>query len=168
LRLEVILKGKKGCVMRICIAVFVVFLISNSAVAGNVAQQVVRYRVDPINEISINGGSNSLVIDIGKDSRKTEGSAFWAITTNETDKRVMGSLDADMPPGVELLLELETPEGAVSKGSVSLSIDPQGLVTNISRVAQRDLKLTYKVITQTGAPEADVKRVITLVLTDVF
>ena len=154
--------------MRICVAVLMVFLISSLAVAGNVAQQVIRYRVDPINEISINGGSNSLVIDINRDTRKTIGSAFWAITTNETDKRVVGSLDADMPPGIELLLELEAPQGAVSKGSVRLSTDPQGLVANISRVAQGDLKVKYKVIAQTDTAEADLKRVITLVLTDGF
>lgn len=154
--------------MRICLAVLMVFLISTLAMAENVAQQVVTYRVDPINEISINGGLNSLVIDIDKDSRKTEGSAFWAITTNETDKRVMGSLDADMPPGVKLLLELEAPQGGESKGSVSLSTNPQGLVTNISRVAQDDLKLTYRVIAQTDTLEVDLQRVITLVLTDGF
>ena len=154
--------------MHFRMAVLIVLLMSGLAMGEEVAQQVVTYRVDPINEISINGGSYSLLIALGKDAKSNEGTAAWAITTNQTDKRVMGSLDADMPPGVKLLVELEAPQGAVSRGSVSLSTDPQGLVTHISRVAQDDLKLTYKVIAQTDTPEADLQRVITLVLTDGF
>jgi len=152
--------------MRFCLAILAVLLTSSLAMAGNVAQQVVTYRVDPINEISINRASNSLVIEIDKDLQKTEGSAVWAVTTNETDKRVIGSLDADMPPGVQLVLQLEGPQGAVSKGSVSASSSPQDLVTHISTVAQGDLKIRYRVVAEGGTSRVQLQRVLTLVLTD--
>jgi len=152
--------------MRFCLAILAVLLVSSLSMAGNVAQQVVTYRIDPINEISINRASNSLVIDIAKDSGKTKGSAVWAITTNETDKRVIGSLDADMPPGVQLVLQLEGPQGAVSKGSVSASSSPQDLVTHISTVAQGDLKIRYRVVAEGGTSRVQLQRVLTLVLTD--
>lgn len=154
--------------MRFVRPLLFVFVISNVAIAGNISQQVITYRIDPINEISINGGTSSLVITVDKDSQKTSGSASWAITTNETNKRVIGSIDADMPPGIKLYVELEAPKGSLNRGAVSLSTDPKNLVTHISRVAENNLRITYKLITETDTDEVELQRVLTLVLTDGF
>ncbi len=163
-KLEMVNKRKEGVLMRFGLVVLIVFWTSSLIIAGNITQQKVTYRIDPINEISINAGTNSLVISF--DDSKTEGRAKWAITTNENNKRVVGSLDEDLPPGVELYVELETPAGGLSRGSVSLSTDPQDLVTHIGRVAQDDLKLRYKVIAQTDTLRVELQRVLILVLTD--
>jgi hypothetical protein len=152
--------------MRFSFVLLIGLTISSLVLAGNTAQQKVTYRIDPINEISINGGENSLVLSL--DDSKTQGNATWAVTTNESKKRVMGSLDTDLPPGVKLYVELEAPESSVSKGVVSLSTNPQDLVTQISRVAKGDLNITYNLVTEADISKIEIQRVLTIVLTDGF
>jgi hypothetical protein len=139
---------------------------SSLVLAGNTAQQKVTYSIDPINEISINQGTNSLVMTI--DDSKNEGKAIWAITTNENNKRVVGSLDEDMPSGIKLFLELQAPEGSQSNGPVSMSANPQDLVNNISRVAKGDLNITYKLVAKSNIKKIEIQRVLTIVLVDGF
>jgi hypothetical protein len=157
-----------GAKMRFSLTLFLIFVASSLVMAGNVAQQVVTYQIDPINEISINWGTNSLAISFDNNSYNEIKSATWAITTNETNKRVMGSIDAEMPPGIELYVELEAPKGSSSNGPVSVSTNPQNLVTHISKVAQADLKITYKLAAETDTSKVKLQRVLTLVLTDGF
>ncbi len=152
--------------MRFSFVLLIVLTTSSLVLAGNTAQQKVTYRIDPINEISINQGENSLLLSF--DDSKTEGRNKWAITTNEDNKRVVGSLDADLPPGVKLYVELEAPEGSVSNGSVSMSTNPQDLVTHISRVAKGDLNITYKLVTESNINKIEIQRVLTIVLVDGF
>jgi len=154
--------------MRFGLALLLVFTMSSLVLAGNIAQQKITYQIDPINEISINGGSNALAISFDKDSQNSSGTANWAISTNETNKRVVGILDADLPPGVELYVELEAPKASLSNGSVSLSTNPQDLVTGINRVAQDNLKIGYKLTAEIESSGTELQRVLTLVLTDGF
>ena len=152
--------------MRFSLVLFLVFATSSLIMADNVTQQKVTYRIDPINEISINQGINSLIMAF--DDSRNEGKATWAITTNENNKRVMGSLDEEMPPGIKLFLELQAPQGSESNGPVNMSTDPQDLVTNISRVAQGDLNIKYKLIAESNIEKIEIQRVLTIVLVDVF
>jgi hypothetical protein len=154
--------------MRFGLIVVFVFWISSLVMAGNIAQQVITYRIDAVNEISINGGPNSLVIAGDKDLQKSVRSVSWAITTNETNKRVVGSLDADMPSGLTLFAKLEAPAGSFSSGSVVLSTTPRDLLTGISRVAEDNLKMTYTLTAETDTSVVQLQRVLTLILTDGF
>jgi len=156
---------KKGRKVRISLVVFFTFCISSLVIAGNIAQQEITFQIDPINEISINGGANSLVI---KGSGNGSGSTGWAITTNETNKRVVGIIDADMPPGITLYVQLEAPQGSLSSGRVAVTAKPQDLVTGISKVAEDNLGITYRLVTQPDANRVEAERVLTLVLTDGF
>jgi hypothetical protein len=159
-------RQRKGREMRFGLVLFLVFATSRLIIAENTAQQRINYRIDQINEISINGGGNSLVISF--DDSKTEGRAKWAITTNETNKRVVGCLDADLPSGLRLYVELQAPEGSESNGPVNVSTNPQDLVTHISRVAQGDLNITYKLVTKSNIEKIELQRVLTIVLVDGF
>ena len=152
--------------MRFGLVILLVFTMSSLVLGEKTAQQKVTYRIDPINEISINQGTNSLVISF--DDSKTEGKAIWAITTNENNKRVMGSLDADLPNGLKLYVELQAPQGSKSNGSLSISANPQDLVTHISRVAQGDLNITYKLVAEPNIEKIELQRVLTIVLMDGF
>ncbi|MGB2697872.1 MAG: hypothetical protein WBD28_08470 [Candidatus Zixiibacteriota bacterium] len=152
--------------MRFGLVILLVFTMSSLVLAGNIAQQKVNYRIESINEISINEGINSLVMSF--DDSKTEGRAKWAITTNENNKRVVGSLDEDLPPGLKLYVELQAPEGSLSKNPVNMSTNPQDLVTHISRVAQGDLNITYKLVTEPNISKIELRRVLTIVLMDGF
>jgi len=53
-----------------------------------------------INEVSVNGDLNPLVISSQKESAADD--VTWAVTTNETNKKLLGSIDVDMPPGVRI------------------------------------------------------------------
>ncbi len=143
-----------------------VFWTINLAMAGNTAQQIITLRVDVINEVSVNGDLNPLVISSQKGGATNN--ATWAVTTNETNKRVVGSIDADMPPGVTLYIELEAPNKAFSNGPVVLSATPQDLVTGISRVAKDNLKVVYTLFAETDTSVKQWQRVLTLTLTDGF
>lgn len=136
--------------------------IRSLAIAGDVAQQMVTFQVDAINELSINEGSNYLVIAVGEKS--STGHVSWTITTNETNKRIMGSIDADMAPGATLSVELEAPTGSLSKGPVILSTTPKSLVADISKVAEKKLRLTYMLFVDGNVEKS--QRVLTLTLTD--
>lgn len=136
--------------------------LNSLAIAGNVAQQIVTFQVNAISELSINGGSNHLSIAIGEKS--TTDYVCWAITTNETSKRVIGSIDADMPPGATLFVQLEAPTESLSKGPVIVSTTPKTLVADISKVAEKSLGLTYMLFVD-GNVEMS-QRVLTLTLTD--
>jgi hypothetical protein len=152
--------------MRFGLVILLVFTMSSPILAGNTAQQKVTYRIDPINKISINQRTNSLVVSF--DDTKTEGKAKWAITTNENNKRVVGSLDEDMPDGLLLYVELQAPEGSKSNGPVNMSANPQDLVNNISRVAKGDLNITYKLVAEPKIEKIEIQRVLTIVLVDGF
>jgi hypothetical protein len=139
---------------------------TNLAMAEDAVQQTITVRVDAINEVSVNGELNTLVISSQKGSAANN--ATWAVTTNETNKRLVGSIDADMPPGVTLSMELEAPSKALGNGPVVLSTTPQDLVTGISRVAEANLKVDYTLSTERGSRVERWQRVLTLTLTDGF
>ena len=138
----------------------------NLAMAEDAVQQTITVRVDAINEVSVNGELNTLVISSQKGSGTDN--ATWAVTTNETNKRLVGSIDADMPPGVRLSMELEAPDKAFSNGPVFLSTTPQDLVTGISRVAEANLKAVYTLSAESDSRVDQWQRVVTLTLTEGF
>jgi hypothetical protein len=149
------------------IAVLVSFLwAANLAMAEHAVQQTITVRVDAINEVSVNGELNTLVI--GSQKGSAANNATWAVTTNEINKKLVGSIDADLPPGVTLCIELEAPDKAFSNGPVALSTTPQDLVTGVSRVAEANLEVVYTVFTDTGSGVEQWQRVLTLTLTDGF
>lgn len=126
------------------------FAIAASAFAAadasaQTATQTVSYEVAAINEISVSG-SPSLVINSGTaGSGLTSASAAgtYAITTNETNRKVTAQIDSNMPSGVTLSVTLAAPTGGTSAGSVNLSTTAVDVVTGVSNVNQSGLGITY-------------------------
>ena len=126
------------------------FAIAASAFAATdasaqTATQTVSYEVAAINEISV-AGSPSLVINsatAGSGLTSASASGTYAITTNETNRKVTAQIDSNMPSGVTLSVTLAAPTGGTSAGSVNLSTTAVDVVTGVSNVNQSGLNITY-------------------------
>lgn len=115
--------------------------------AASSTTQVVTMEIDAVNEISISGSAPTLTIDAatpgsGPTSVSSSGITY-SITTNESDKKITGSIDSNMPTGTTLTANLGAPTGATSAGAVSLSTTDADLVTAISTLSETGKTLTY-------------------------
>jgi hypothetical protein len=112
------------------------------------ATQVVRFQVNAINQIGVNGSPAPLVIStatagLGPTS-VTAGGSSYAITTNESNQKITASLDQSLPSGVMLEVALGAPAGAASAGEVALGTAAADVVTGISATAAAALPITYR------------------------
>ncbi len=139
--------------------------------AANTAQQTVTFQVDAINEISVSGNPGNLVINTATPGSQptddTDNSTNWAVTTNGTNKKMTGDIDANMPANVTLQVNLVAPTGGSSSGDVSLSTTAADLVTSITGVAESALTITYTLsATIAAGVVTQDTRTVTLTLTD--
>lgn len=129
------------------VGLFLTYLFQGALFATNVATQTITFSIDPISEIAVSGDPPPLIATQapagGDPADVVDSSTFYAVTTNETDEKVLVSLNSDMPTGTMLCIMAEAPTGAVSQGSVDLNTSNQNLVTGISQVAQSNLLVTY-------------------------
>lgn len=109
------------------------------------ATQVVTYEVTAINQISVSGTPSLLINSGTAGSGLTSASAAgtYAITTNETNRKVTAQIDSNMPSGVTLSVTLAAPTGGTSAGAVNLSTTAVDVVTGVSNVNQSGLGVTY-------------------------
>jgi hypothetical protein len=134
----------------------------SDGVSAQTATQVVRFQVNPVNQIAVTGNPTPLVIDAA-----TAGSApasasasgtSYAITTNESNQKITASIDQPLPNGVTLEVALGAPAGAASAGPVPLGTAAADVVTGISGLAASSLPITYRLsaatTVQMSAPEA--------------
>lgn len=120
---------------------------SGIALAANTATQTVTYEVSAINELSVSGNPGTLTV-----STATAGSApdavsdatsTYAITTNETGRKITGAIDIAMPVGVTLTANLAAPTGGTSAGAVTLTALAADLVTGITELNESAKVITY-------------------------
>jgi hypothetical protein len=126
--------------------------VKSHAQSGGTADQSVTLEVKAINEIAFNG-SPSITINsasAGGAPVSQSANATYDITTNETNKKVTASLDADLPAGFTLSASLAAPSGATSAGAVDLGFTGHDVVTGISTVSATGLNVTYT-LTATAA-----------------
>jgi hypothetical protein len=144
-------------VKRICIAALVAATIglgasTAQAQESDVATQVVSFEVQAINLLSVSG-SPSLVINAsaaGSAPTSVTAGGTYSITTNEVNRKITASIDADMPSGVTLSVLFAQPTGA-SASSQSLSTSPADVVTAISTLNESGLSLTYTLSASSAA-----------------
>ena len=113
--------------------------------SAQTATQTVTYEVQAINQIAVSG-SPSLVISTavaGSAPTSVTAAATYAITTNESDRKITAQLDSDMPAGVTLSLQMAAPSGGASTGAQALSTSAVDLVTGVSLLNEAGLGLTY-------------------------
>jgi hypothetical protein len=148
-----------------------VLLMLGSALAANTDNQTVTLQVSAINEIAVSGDPGALIVNTatagGEPDTATDNSTDYDITTNESNKRITGVLDAVVPANTELYVFLVAPTGGTSAGDVQLTTAAADLVTGISTLAETNRTITYKYYASIAAGVvASTNRTVTLTLTD--
>jgi hypothetical protein len=155
--------------MRKSILAAIVMVAAASTIEAQTATQNVTIQVNAISRISVTGGAQSLTITTataGSEPTDATASVNWAITTNQTNQKVTGSLDVAMPANVTLAANLAAPAGATSAGSAVLGTTAVDLVTGISTLAQGGLGLTYTLsATAAAGVVASTSRTVTYTIT---
>lgn len=125
------------------------------AVAGDTATQTVTFAVSAINELSVSGNPGALTITTATagaaPSVATDATSSYAITTNETSRRITGSIETNMPDGVTLSITLAAPTGAASMGKRQLSTTATELVSGISTLNESGKTITYELSATSAA-----------------
>jgi hypothetical protein len=129
-------------------------LVALTATRGHaqIASQDVTIEVQAINELAFTG-SPSLVISsasAGSAPTSATANATYAITTNESNRKITAQLDADLGSELTLTANLAAPSGATSAGATALGLTAQDVVTGINPVNASGLNVTYT-LTATAA-----------------
>src|SRR5947209_11234432 len=93
------------------------------APAAAAQDQTVSIEVQSINQLSFTG-SPSLVISsgvAGNAPTSATANVTYAVTTNETDRKITAQIDQAPPSGLTLSASLAAPTGGTSAGAVALS-----------------------------------------------
>jgi hypothetical protein len=133
---------------RIAILGAVAISLASADAHAQTATQVVRFRVNAINQIGVSGSPAPMAITTASagsspTSVTTNGTSY-AITTNEANQKITASLDQTLPAGVTLEVSLAPPAGATSMGSTPLTTTGTDIVTGISSTAAVALPITYR------------------------
>lgn len=123
--------------------------------AAQTATQNVTYAVSAINQISMSGSPsltvNSATAGSAPNSALSTG-ITWAITSNETNKKVTAGLDSAMVTGVTLKANLTAPTATgTSAGAVTLGTVAVDAVTGMSKPEQSGISLVYTLTATTAA-----------------
>jgi hypothetical protein len=128
-------------------AVMLAATLAAGAEAQSSASHTVAYSVSAINQIAVTG-SPSLSITTAtagsSPSAVSDATSSWAITTNQTTKKLTASINTAMPSGVTLEVSAAGPSGATGTGFQTLGTSAVDVVTGISQVAGSGLALTYR------------------------
>ncbi|MFC1539093.1 hypothetical protein ACFL6H_06705 [Candidatus Latescibacterota bacterium] len=135
-------------------------------------EQLVSFTIGASNEISVSGSPGLLEIlapAAGEDPLPvTDNNTSISYSTNSSNKKITGDLDADLPVGVSLQVHIASPGGAqgISQGAKPLSLVAADLVTGISKAAVQDATITYTLsATTTADPVENAARTVTFTMT---
>ena len=128
-----------------CLAAGLSFSIS--VLASDTANQTVTLSVSAINEIAVSGNPAALTVNSATAGSApiaaTDSSTTYAITSNESNKKITAQVDSDLPAGTALTVALAAPTGASSTGPVNLSTVPVDAVTGISQLNESGKSISY-------------------------
>lgn len=126
--------------------------------AATTATATVTFTIGSIDSITVSGNPAALTINAAvagsAPTSATDATTTYAVTTNNTARRVTGAIDTVMPTGVTLSVNLGAPTGATSAGAVALTTTAQALVTAIANIAQGSLTITYTLAATVSAAQA--------------
>lgn len=114
--------------------------------AQQTASQLVIFRILPASHAAVAPVTKPLSLQ----GDQSESQSSWSIVTNQSDRKVLASLDRALPRGSSLVVNLTAPAGATSAGPVVLDTVATDVVTGIPVSAQSELPLRYTV-NATGA-----------------
>ncbi|HEY5061469.1 MAG TPA: hypothetical protein VII52_08020, partial [Gemmatimonadaceae bacterium] len=145
-----------------------ILMVATSGLVAQKATQTVGFRVDPIDQIAVQGAPVLIVSNrsaVGP-TRVTSGGATWNVTTNQNNAKVTASLGAEMPAGVTLSVSLGAPAGGVSAGLKPLGLAAVEVITSVGRVAAANLPMSYQLdVAATASAESAASRVVTFTIT---
>jgi hypothetical protein len=137
-------------IMRKLTAIFAAALILGAgsiAMATETANQTVTYEIEAINELSVSGNPGALTVNAAvagsAPTAVSDATSTYAITTNETNRKITGAIDTAMPAGVTLTANLAAPADGSSAGAVALTSEAADLVTGISTLNETAKSITY-------------------------
>ena len=125
------------------------------AAAAQSATQTVTFSVSPINALSVSADPGALTVNSATagspPNAATNSATSYAITTNETKKKITAAIDQAMPAGLTLQVNLQAPTGATSAGAVTLGTAAADVVTGISKLNESGKTITYTFSATTAA-----------------
>jgi hypothetical protein len=143
----------------------IVAVVTAGSAAAQTATQVVHFRVDAVNQLAVSGNPAPLVVSAaiaGQSPTGATGSTTtYAISTNESNQKIVASLDQPLPPGLGLHVQLAAPAGATSSGSVALATAAADVVTGISASTSSALMITYSLDASPAAGVTSATRTVT-------
>ena len=120
---------------------------AHMALSGTTATQTATYEVTSIDEISVSGNPGALTINTAvagsQPTDATDATTTYAITTNNSTRKITGKINTAMPANTSLKVTLVAPTGGTSAGQVTLSVTDQDLVTGITKLAESGKTITY-------------------------
>jgi len=145
-------------------------MFGNAYAADNV-NQTVTYQVSAINEISVSGNPGALIVNAAtagsEPTAVTDNSTSYAITTNQSSRKITGAINSVMPDNTTLKVTLVAPTGGTSAGQVTLSTTAADLVTGISTLAESGKTVTYEFsATASAGVVSSASKTVTLTVAD--
>ncbi|MFH1454026.1 MAG: hypothetical protein ABIH00_08645 [Armatimonadota bacterium] len=153
---------------KLLIVLVAIAFLSTVAYAASTDTQTVYYEIDAINELVMDADFTLTVNSAiaGSEPMVTAWWKYYAITTNDTGKKITAAINANMPDNTELKVKLWSP-GSSTEGLKILTTTAQDMAGGIEAVV--DSSVGYIVsLTATvaaGLP-ADSSRAITFTLCD--
>ena|SRR5688500_10325162 len=134
--------------LRLVVLAGAMTLVPSENARAQTATQVVRFEVNAINQIGVSGAPAPLVINSATagaaPASVTAGGTSYAVTTNESNKKITASVNQALPAGVTLEVQLAAPSGASSADYVQLGTSSADVVTGISSTTASSLPITYR------------------------
>lgn len=159
---------RKGAVL--VLVVGLLLCLAAIAQASNTASQTVTFQVTALNEITVTGNPQPLIINTATAGSGPvsvqDASTKYSITTNEESKKIAAALDTAMPTGTTLKVKLASSKGS-SAGDVTLDTTAANVVTGLSKCDDSDQTITYTFGATSAAGVIDSQtRTVTFTLTD--
>lgn len=133
------------------------FFFVDSTSAATTANATVTFTITALDAITVSGSPGPLVVNDAvagnPPTADIDTATTYAVTTNNTSRRVTGRINTAMPTGLTLSVALAAPTGATSTGNITLTTTAVSLVTGITRLAQGALTITYQLAATVSAAQ---------------
>jgi hypothetical protein len=147
------------------VSVAVAAMALSMSASAQQATQVVNFQVNAVNQLAVTGNPAPLVVSSAVagsgPTSATMGGTSYAISTNETNQKIIASINATMPAGLSLEVSLAAPSGAASLGHVPLGTTGADVVTGISATTASALPINYRLNASPSAQLGSAARTVT-------
>lgn len=133
------------------------FKVNDQIEAATTATATITYTIGSIDAITVSGNPGTLTVSAAvagsAPTSATDATTTYAVTTNNTARKITGALATVMPTGTTLTVNLGAPTGGTSAGAVTLTTTAASLVTGIANIAQGSLTITYTLAATVSATQ---------------